>query len=135
MRSNQLISTARKLRAYIEDNAMSLSDEQALDIPEAFPNWASGKSYEIGERVRYGEKLYKCIQAHSAQADWTPDVVPALWVEVSPEGVIPAWHQPTGAHDAYNTGDKVMYGGQKYISTIDANIWPPDVTGWELLEG
>ena len=42
----------------------------------------------------------------------------------------PEWVQPTGAHDAYNTGDKVTHNGVKYISDVDANVWEPGVYGW-----
>ena len=46
------------------------------------------------------------------------------------------WKQPTGAHDAYKSGDKVIYGGKVYMSLIDSNVWSPDVypNGWELVE-
>lgn len=46
----------------------------------------------------------------------------------------PAWVQPTGAHDCYNTGDKVTYNGQHYVSKIDGNVWSPDAypQGWEV---
>lgn len=46
----------------------------------------------------------------------------------------PAWVQPTGAHDCYNTGDKVTYNGQHYVSKIDGNVWSPDAypAGWEV---
>ena len=133
MRSNQLISTARKLRRYIEENAADLTDEQALEIPAAFPNWKSGKEYAIGDRVRYGEKLYKCVQAHMAQTDWTPDAVKALWTEIAAPGDIPDWVQPTGAQDAYMTGDKVKHNGQTWVSTVDSNVWEPGVYGWGLV--
>ena len=48
----------------------------------------------------------------------------------------PEFVQPTGAHDAYNTGDKVTYNGKHYISTMDGNVWNPDAypAGWELAE-
>lgn len=48
----------------------------------------------------------------------------------------PAWVQPTGAHDCYNTGDKVTYNGQHYVSKINGNVWSPDAypAGWELAE-
>ena len=45
----------------------------------------------------------------------------------------PEWVQPTGAHDAYNTGDKVSYNGKHYVCTIDANTYAPDVYGWEIV--
>lgn len=48
----------------------------------------------------------------------------------------PEFVQPTGAHDAYNTGDKVTWNGKHYISKMDGNVWNPDAypAGWELAE-
>lgn len=46
----------------------------------------------------------------------------------SPE--IEPWVQPTGAHDAYNTGDQVTHSGSTWTSTHDANVWEPGVFGW-----
>ena len=121
---------AKLLRQLIESLAIALDDETALTGVELFPAWAVGKAYAIGDRVQYNGALYKCVQAHTAQADWTPDATPALWVAVSVDAW-PEWVQPTGAHDAYNRGDKVSYNGKHYISTIDANTYAPDVYGWE----
>ena len=123
------------LRALIEKAAVSLSDEDALGGVELFPAWAADTSYELGVRVRYGDKLYKCVQAHTSQADWTPPDTPALWTEVAKPGEIPVWRQPTGAQDAYMIGDKVHYpdkDGPVYVSIMDNNIWEPTVYGWEI---
>ena len=112
------------------------TDEQALDAIGIYPAWTSGKDYALAIRVRYGEKLYRCEQAHTSQADWTPDATPALWTEVAEPGTIPVWKQPTGAQDAYMTGDKVHYPGEDdpiYICTMDYNTYAPDVYGWEVL--
>lgn len=117
-------------RAKIETAASAMTDDNALEAVELFPAWEI-KAYAIGDRVRYNSTLYKCIQAHTAQADWMPDATPALWVAVSLDEY-PEWVQPTGAHDAYNTGDTVSYNGKHYISTIDANTYAPDVYGWEV---
>ena len=127
---------ARLLRERIVKAAISLSDEEALDAVELFEEWASGVSYAVGDRRRYKGKLYKCNQAHTSQSDWTPDVTPALWTEVSEHGVIPVWRQPTGVQDAYMTGDKVYYpneGDDIYESTIDNNVWSPEAypAGWK----
>ena len=86
----------------------------------------------VGDRYRYGETLYKVIQAHTTQEDWTPDKTPALFVVVSLDEW-PEWVQPTGAQDAYNKGDKVTYKGDHYISLIDGNVWSPEEypAGWE----
>lgn len=121
---------AKQLRQLIEQLAVTLDDETALTGVELFPVWAIGRAYAIGDRVQHGGILYKCAQAHTSQADWMPDATPALWVVVSIEEY-PEWVQPTGAHDAYNTGDKVSYNGKHYICTVDANIYAPDVYGWE----
>lgn len=124
------------LRALIEKSAVSLSDGDALGGVELFPAWAAGASYEQGIRIRYDGKLYRCEQAHESQAGWTPPATPALWTEVAEPGEIPVWRQPTGAQDAYQTGDKVHYpdaDGPVYISVMDNNIWEPGVYGWELV--
>lgn len=121
---------AKQLRQLIEHLAVTLSDETALTGVELFPMWAIGRAYATGDRVQHGGILYKCVQAHTSQADWTPDVTPALWVVVSIDEY-PEWVQPTGAHDAYNTGDKVSYNGKRYVCAIDANTYAPDVYGWE----
>ena len=107
------------------------TDAQALSVPVLYPAWRSGVDYVTGQRVQHGGTLYKCVQAHTSQADWTPDATPALWVVVSIDEY-PEWVQPTGAHDAYNTGDKVSYNGKHYICTADANVYAPGVYGWEI---
>lgn len=131
-------SHSLKLRAMIEKASASLPDEDALAAVELFPVWQTGTSYAVGVRIRYGGKLYRCEQAHTSQSDWTPPDTPALWTEVAKPGEIPVWKQPTGAQDAYNTGDLVHYpdaNGPVYRSTVDGNVWPPDtVSGIPLWE-
>ena len=79
-------------------------------------------------------QLYKVVQAHTSQEDWTPAASSSLF---SPIGLddsgYPVWSQPTGAHDAYNTGDIVDYNGTLYKSLIDGNVYSPDAypAGWE----
>lgn len=119
---------AYKLRELMHKAAVSLPDEDALEAAELFPAWKPDTAYAADERIRYGEKLYRCVQAHTSQADWTPDATPALWTEVAKPGEIPVWKQPTGAQDAYNKGDRVWYPAKDttvYESLIDANVWSP----------
>ena len=106
-----------------------LPDEEAETVTDLFPDWEESKAYAVGDRVKYNSLLYRCVQAHTSQADWTPDVTPALWVRTSTEEW-PEWIQPTGAHDAYNTGDKVSHNEKHWISDIDANVYEPGVYGW-----
>ena len=124
---------AKQLRQLIEQLAVTLDDETALAGVELFTMWAIGRAYATGDRVQYNGILYKCVQAHTSQADWMPDATPALWVVVSIDEY-PEWVQPTGAHDAYNIGDIVSYNGTLYISLIDANVWSPEgyPAGWEV---
>lgn len=118
-------------RGKIEAAASTMTDATALTAIELFPAWVTGKAYAVNDRVQYSDTLYKCIQAHTSQADWIPPATPALWKTVSVDEY-PEWIQPTGAHDAYNIGDKVTYNGQRYVCTINANVYAPDVYGWEL---
>ena len=106
-----------------------LPDEEAETVTDLFPDWEEDKAYAVGDRVKYNSLLYRCVQAHTSQADWTPDATPALWVRTSTEEW-PEWIQPTGAHDAYNTGDKVSHNEKHWISDIDANVYEPGVYGW-----
>ena len=118
------IERARALRPYIEKAAVSLADEDALQAVELFPQWVTGHAYAVDERLQYKNVLYRVVQAHTSQADWTPDITPALFVVVSLDEW-PEFVQPTGAHDAYNKGDKVTFEGKHYISMIDANVYSP----------
>ena len=131
-----IITEARKMRAYIEKESVNLTDEEALDNVDVFPNWAIGVSYETGDRVRYQEVLYKVLQAHVSQEDWTPDVAVSLFVRVDDPGEEwPEWVQPAGAQDAYAMGAKVSHNEKHWISLIDANVWEPTEavpTLWEL---
>ena len=119
------------LSAVIRSLATELTDEQAELVPQIYPEWAIGVSYKVGDRVRYDGKLYRCVQAHESQEGWEPPSVPALWVRTAPEGEIPEWSQPGGAHDAYKTGDKVTHDGKTWVSSVDDNVWEPGVYGWD----
>ena len=129
-----LVELARKLRPYIEKAAMSLSDADALDAQELFPHWDAEAAYMVDDRVVYEGVLYRCLQNHSAQASWTPLAAASLWAKVlipSPD-VIPEWEQPDSTN-AYQIGDRVMFNGKVYESTIANNVWSPAAYpgGWQ----
>ena len=121
---------AKKLRSLIVKASASLDDESALQGIELFPLWQTDTAYAVGDRVRYDEVLYKCVQAHTSQAQWTPDITPALWTEVSIDEW-PEWKQPLGAQDAYRIGDKVSHLEKHWVSTLDYNTYEPSVYGWD----
>jgi hypothetical protein len=124
-------SVALKIRNIIEKAVESLSDIDALEVPTLFQFWEANKEYTTDIRVCYNEKLYKCITSHTSQADWTPDAAASLWVRIDDPSIeYPEWRQPTGAHDSYAVGAKVTYNNKKWINTINANTYAPDVYGW-----
>ena len=129
-----LLELAQKLRPYIEKAAASLSDEDALEAVNLFENWKPNKAYIKDERVSYEGILYKCLQAHTSQDAWTPVVATSLWAKVliPDENVIPEWEQPDSTNP-YMKGDKVMFNNEIYESTIDNNVWAPNVYGWTLV--
>ena len=107
----------------------------ATEHIHTFAPWVSGYNYALGAVRVYGGKLYKCIQAHTSQADWTPNAAVSLWTKAgNPAEEWPEWSAPVGAHDAYSIGDKVSFGGNHYISLINANVWSPTAypAGWNL---
>lgn len=128
------LERAIELRGLIEKASASLDDGTALNAIELFAKWEVDHVYETGDRVQYESKLYKCLQAHTSQADWTPDTAVSLWVEVADPSIeFPEWVQPTGAHDAYMTGDKVSHNEKHWVSEVDNNVWEPGTVGTETL--
>ena len=130
----------QQLRRALELYCQTITDESVMmEVADVYPLWTVGKAYTVGEICRYGvnsdneSQLYQVLQAHTSQSDWTPDVATSLFkaVGISPSG-IPIWTQPLGASDAYQTGDRVMYNDQIWVSTCDNNVWQPGVYGWVL---
>ena len=77
---------ARRLRPLIIKASASLSDTDALNGVELFDEWLPDTDYSIGDRRRYEGVLYKARQAHTSQEIYPPNIVPALWEVVAPEG-------------------------------------------------
>lgn len=111
--------------------AGSIDDVTAGEHMDVFSPWASAVSYKTGNLRTYNGKLYRCVQAHTSQDDWTPDAATSLWALTSdPAEEWPAWSQPVGATDAYAKGSKVTHNDKRWISDVDANVWEPGVYGW-----
>ena len=133
------LQAAEQFRRALQMFAAGLDEEKALEVATIYDPWAVGKAYSPGEFVTYGEnsvgdpQLYKVVQAHTSQADWTPDVAAALFTAIGLDAAgYPVWSQPTGAQDAYNKGDIVDYHGKLYQSLMDGNVYAPEVypAGW-----
>ena len=114
----------------------SVSDADALNAVALYPAWRESVTYTTGQRVRHDGTLYKVLQDHTSQADWTPEAAPSLFAKVLiPEAeTIPEWEQPDSTNP-YMQGDKVMHNGKIWVSDIDNNVWEPSIYGWsEVVE-
>ena len=130
------LEAAKVVRAAMDAAAAVLTDEQALRAAALYPAWSAQDTYDAGERVRFDGTLYKCLQPHAAQPDWTPTAAPSLWAKVltSDTGEPLPWEQPESTNP-YMKGDKVTHAGKTWVSTIDNNVWEPGVYGWEETGG
>ena len=115
---------------------VKLNSDVSVLKSDIYPDWIpKGYPYFAGERVTYEGSYYRCIQNHTSQSDWAPDVAVSLWVSISdPSEEYPEWKQPAGAHDAYSKGDKVSHNDKHWISDVDNNVWEPSVYGWTEVE-
>ena len=138
------IEKAREFRKLINANLQAtrklirvdeLDENELLEMIDLYESYEIGKSYQADDIFKYEGKLYKVIQEHISLENWVPSELPALYLNMMPENVIPEWVQPTGSHDAYNTGDKVIFEGDVYESIIDGNTWSPAdyPSSWKLI--
>ena len=135
------LQAAEQLRKALQMFAAGLSDAQAMEVAAVYDPWKAGKVYATGDFLTYGKnavgdpQLYRVVQGHTAQADWTPDVAASLYEAIGLDDAgYPVWSQPAGAHDAYSKGDIVNHSGILYCSVIDGNTTVPgsDARYWEV---
>lgn len=100
-------------------------------------------TYMKGDKVSFEGAYY---QSNIDYNVWSPTAYPQGWTKLdgtgeSPEpggddDEYPAFVQPTGAHDAYNIGDKVTYNGHRYECTMNNNAYSPDAypQGWKQID-
>ena len=132
---NKYMQEAQEIRKAIDVFAKNQTDETLIDNKAAFSPWRVGLQVTVGQILRYNDDIYRVNQSHTTQDDWTPDITPALYTKISLDEY-PEWVQPTGAHDAYNKGDKVSDEGKHWISEIDGNVWKPGTVAgvWREIE-
>lgn len=129
------ITEAQNIRNAIEQAVQSLPDETALNVVNLYPVWKSGIAYTTGYCIQYNKTLYKVLQDHTSQDDWTPDTAPSLFAKVliPDANVIPEWEQPDSTNP-YMTDDKVTHNGKTWESLVDNNVWEPGVYGWSEVD-
>ena len=118
-----LIELARKLRPKIEELAQNISDTEALEFKALYPLWAAGTAYAISHKVRYKDRLYRVLQAHTAQVGWEPTVVPALY-EVINEVNTGTLDDPIpyGGNMALEHGKYYTQNGVTYLCIRDTGV-------------
>jgi len=125
-----LRSAARRTVADVD----ALTPDEAAELAAIFEAWRADEAVTIGTVREYQGALYKAIQAHTTQADWTPPATPALWVRVAAPGAGPQpWVQPYGGSGTYVNGAQVTHGGGIWRNDVAAptlNVWEPGVYGW-----
>lgn len=123
--------THDELVKFLRSATKTAEDAAALTGKDLYPVWNDKSAYKNGDRVRFNDILYKCLQDHTAQASWTPTDAPSLWAKVliPTPSEIPEWEQPESTNP-YMKGDKVKYNGKTWVSSIDNNVWAPGVYGW-----
>lgn len=122
---------ARQMRKLLEGQTDAMTDEEILNYPDFVEKWKSDKTYSAGKRLEYNGTIYKVLQDHTSQDDWTPDTAPSLFTKVliPDENIIPEWEQPDSTNP-YMAGDKVTHNGKTWESLVDNNVWEPGVYGW-----
>lgn len=133
-RYEQQLNDAAAIAFVVLAESGQVDDVTASEQSMLFAAWVPGVDYSAGQLRQYNSILYRCVQAHTSQTGWEPDVAASLWAATNdPAEEWPAWSQPVGAHDAYAAGDKVTHNDQHWISTIDSNVWEPGVYGWDAV--
>lgn len=100
---------AHQLRNAIEVAAESFDDNTALDYPELIQPWQPNTDYAADQRVNHNGTLYKCLQDHTSQADWAPDIAPSLWT------IVCVTHTGTADDPIPYTGNMELTAGLYYI--------------------
>lgn len=124
---------ARLVRSAMDKAGDCLTDAQAAESAALFMPWRMETEYQAGDRVTYYGTLYKCLQAHTSQSDWTPDAAPSLWAEITLAGEYRVIPEVISASEAFALGERGWWKNRLYESLIQANVYTPDVypAGWK----
>lgn len=130
----QIIQSAIKYARQIAD------DTEALNVKFLYKEFDKqiGRTLDVGEYIQYNDKLYKVLQAHTVQEQWTPEAAPSLFAEVltDPTGQTILEYQQPSSTNAYQIGDKVRFEGQIYECVLANCVWSPSEypSAWKLIK-
>lgn len=135
--ASRMLELRKAVQLFLSTMDADTQLEDMMAVATVFPKFQIGKTYKIKEVFSYGEngvgdpQLYQVLQAHTSDAEHTPDNAVGLYKKIGvTEDGYPEWVQPLGATDAYNTGDEVAHNGKHWVSDVDNNVWEPGVYGW-----
>jgi len=112
-----------------------IDDEHIKEHANLFVLWDEHFTGKRGTIVLDDGILFRSLHDVGVGQNTRPSETPSMWQRIgNPNDEIHQWRQPLGAHDAYQTGDKVLFDGNTWVSTHDNNIWQPGVFGWEKAE-
>ncbi len=126
-------TTAARIAATTAVLADTLSDTDLAAVTPLYPTWTPTGRYTRDTLAVYKDQLYRCLQDHTAQQDWTPVAAVSLWVPIRQASSGPAEWEQRPAENPYRRGDEVTFNGRVYRSLIDANTWSPEAypAGWQ----
>ena len=139
IRRREQIQTATIL--FVNANAKTLTNEQALSVSLLFDEWVKDTFYEKDQIIRYKDELYRIGQDHTSQEIYPPESeeVTALYshITIDEETGYEEWKPWDGVSGIYQTDQPVIdpNDGQIYISKIPNNVWGPpsqQPTYWKL---
>ena len=89
-------------------NTIAVDDNTALRMVEFYPEWSAGQAYTAGYKAQRGGKLWRCLQAHTAQTGWEPENAASLWTEICES------HDGTKYDPIPYDGNMVLQSGKYY---------------------
>lgn len=86
-----------------------LDDAEAVTVKGLYPAWEPNTAYKTGERLLYGDVLYRVLQDHTSQADWLPSGTAALYTAIDET------HAGTAEDPIPYNGNMALENGKHYV--------------------
>ena len=97
-------------------NTLEVDDQTALRMAPFYPEWAEGQSCAAGYKAQRGGKLWRCLQAHTAQTGWEPENAASLWTEICESHDGTKYDPiPYDGNMALESGKYYTQGGMTYL--------------------